>query len=136
MVVALSGVPAGRMVDRVGAGGMTILGLIALAAGSLLLSMLPATMGVPGYITPIVVVTLGYAVFQTTNNTAVMQDVRQDQRGVISGMLNRSRNLGLITGASMMDAVFARAGGRVTWQPRVPKMLPRGCGLRSPSRRR
>ena len=52
MVVALSGVPAGRMVDRVGAGGMTILGLIALAAGSLLLSMLPATMGVPGYITP------------------------------------------------------------------------------------
>ena len=111
VVVALSGVPAGRMVDRVGAGRMTILGLIALAAGSVLLAMLPATLGVPGYILPIVVVTLGYAVFQTANNTAVMKDVRQDQRGVISGMLNLSRNLGLITGASVMGAVFALAAG-------------------------
>jgi MFS family permease len=111
LVVALSGVPAGRMVDRVGVGRMTILGLIALAAGALLLSMLPATLGVPGYIAPIVVVTLGYAVFQTANNTAVMQDVRPDQRGVISGMLNLSRNLGLITGASVMGAVFALAAG-------------------------
>jgi hypothetical protein len=32
-----------------------------------------------------------------------------DQRGVISGMLNLSRNLGLITGASVMGAVFALA---------------------------
>ena len=33
--------------------------------------------------------------------------IRPDQRGVISGMLNLSRNLGLITGASVMGAVFA-----------------------------
>lgn len=38
-----------------------------------------------------------------------MSDVRPDQRGVISGMLNLSRNLGLITGASVMGAVFALA---------------------------
>lgn len=50
-----------------------------------------------------------YAMFQTANNTAVMSDVRPDQRGVISGMLNLSRNLGLITGASVMGAVFALA---------------------------
>jgi len=111
LVVALTGVPAGRIVDHLGAGRMTILGLITMAAGSLMLSMIPATFGVPGYITPIVVITLGYASFQTANNTAVMKDVRQDQRGVISGMLNLSRNLGLITGASVMGAVFALASG-------------------------
>ena len=49
----------------------------------------------------------GYALFQTANNTAVMTDVRPDQRGVISGTLNLSRNLGLINGASLMGAVFA-----------------------------
>ena len=38
-----------------------------------------------------------------------MTDVGPDQRGVISGMLNLSRNLGLITGASVMGAVFALA---------------------------
>jgi hypothetical protein len=31
------------------------------------------------------------------------------QRGVVSGLLNLSRNLGLITGASAMGAVFALA---------------------------
>jgi EmrB/QacA subfamily drug resistance transporter len=111
LVVALTGVPAGRIVDRLGAGRITVLGLIAMAAGSLMLSMIPATFGVPGYVAPVVVVTLGYAVFQTANTTAVMKDVRQDQRGVVSGMLNLSRNLGLITGASVMGAVFARAAG-------------------------
>jgi uncharacterized membrane protein len=37
--------------------------------------------------------------------------VASDQRGVISGMLSLSRNLGLITGASVMGAVFAFATG-------------------------
>ncbi len=109
---ALAGVPAGRMADRFGAQRMTIVGLIAIAAGSFVLSMAPATPGIPGiagYIAPIVVITVGYALFMTANNTAVMTDVRADQRGVISGMLSLSRNLGLITGASVMGAVFAFA---------------------------
>ena len=109
LVAAMTGVPAGRIADRFGAGRMTIAGLIAIAAGSFALSMLPATSGIPGYVAPIVVITIGYALFQTANNTAVMADVRQDQRGVISGLLNLSRNLGLITGASVMGAVFALA---------------------------
>ena len=40
-----------------------------------------------------------------------MTGVRPDQRGVTSGMLNLSRNLGLITGASVMGAVFSLAAG-------------------------
>jgi hypothetical protein len=55
------------------------------------------------------VLTPGYQLFQAGNNTAAMQDVRADQRGVTSGMLNLSRNLGLVTGASLMGAVFAWA---------------------------
>ena len=64
---------------------------------------------IPGYIGPIVLVTVGYALFQTANNAAVMAGVRADQRGVISGLLGLSRNLGLVTGASLMGAVFAYA---------------------------
>ncbi|MFD9409298.1 MFS transporter [Streptomyces sp. NPDC059989] len=109
LVAALTGVPAGRVVDRFGAFRMTVIGLAAMAAGSLLLSVTPQTLGVPGYLAPLVVVTAGYAVFQTANNTAVMADVPADRRGVTSGMLNLSRNLGLITGASVMGAVFALA---------------------------
>jgi EmrB/QacA subfamily drug resistance transporter len=109
LVAALTGVPAGRIADRFGANRMTRVGLTGIAAGSLVLAMLPATLGITGYIAPIVVITIGYALFQTANNTTVMSDIRSDQRGVISGMLNLSRNLGLITGASVMGAVFSLA---------------------------
>ena len=107
IVAALTGVPAGRVVDRFGAHRMSIVGLIGMAVGSSILPMLPTRFGVPGYIAPLVVITAGYALFQAANNTAVMTNIRPDQRGVISGMLNLSRNLGLITGASVMGAVFA-----------------------------
>src|SRR4029079_10578777 len=92
-----------------GAQHMAVIGLLAMAAGSLILSMLPAAFGIPGYVAPLVVLTAGYALFQAANNTAVMKDAGQGQRGVISGMLNLSRNLGLITGASALSAVFTLA---------------------------
>jgi MFS family permease len=109
VVAALTGAPAGRFVDRVGARFMSMAGLSGMGTGSLLLSVLPATWGVAGYVAPIAVLTAGYALFQTANNTSVMGDVSADRRGVVSGLLNLSRNLGLITGASVMGAVFAAA---------------------------
>lgn len=109
LVAALAGVPAGRMADRFGAQRMTIVGLAGLAGGCSVLAMMPVRFGIAGYIAPIVTMSASYALFQTANNTVVMTDIRPDQRGVISGMLSLSRNLGLITGASVMGAVFAAA---------------------------
>ncbi len=109
LVAALTGVPAGRMVDRFGAQRMTIVGLIGIAAGCFVLSFIRETSGIAGYLAPIVCITASYALFQAANNTAVMTDIHPDQRGVVSGMLSLSRNLGLITGVSVMGAVFAIA---------------------------
>lgn len=106
---ALAGVPAGRIADRFGAQQMTIGALLAMSIGCAALSLMPAALGLAGYIGPIIVVAVGYALFQTANNTVVMADVGPGQRGVVSGMLNLSRNLGLVTGASAMGAVFALA---------------------------
>jgi EmrB/QacA subfamily drug resistance transporter len=106
-VAALTAAPAGRLADRLGTQRVTIVGLVGMATGTITLSILPTTFGISGYLAPIVVITASYAFFQTANNTAVMTDVSPEQRGAISGMLNLSRNLGLITGASVMGAVFA-----------------------------
>ena len=111
LIAALTGVPAGRVADRFGAHRTTIIGLTGIAAGSLALAAVPTTLEIAGYIAPIVVITAGYALFQTANNSNVMTGVSPDQRGVTSGMLNLSRNLGLITGASVMGAVFSLAAG-------------------------
>lgn len=129
VVTATTSVLAGRIVDRLGAQRMTIVGLIAIAAGSLILSALPVTLGVPGYIGPIVVTTVGYAIFQTANNTAVMTDIRPDQRGVTSGMLNLSRNLGLVTGASVMGAVFALASATTDITTARPEAIATGMRI-------
>jgi EmrB/QacA subfamily drug resistance transporter len=129
LVVALTGVPAGRIADRFGAQRMTIVGLVGIAAGSFVLSMTPATFGVAGYIAPIVVITIGYALFQTANNTTVMTGIRPDQRGVVSGMLNLSRNLGLVTGASAMGAVFALASATIDITTAHPEAVASGMRI-------
>jgi MFS family permease len=113
-VSALAGVPAGRLTDRFGCQSMTLAGLIAMVIGCLLLALLPPLLGVAGYIGPLVVLTLGYAQFQTANNTSVMNEVAADRRGMIAGLLNLSRNLGLISGASALGAVFASVAGDLT----------------------
>lgn len=110
-VVAVAGVPAGRLADRFGAPRMALAGLTAIAAGCFALAALPASFAVIGYAVPLVVTTAGYALFQTANNTVVMRDVAPERRGTVSGLLNLSRNLGLVTGASAMGAVFAAASG-------------------------
>ncbi|MBY5640072.1 MFS transporter [Rhizobium leguminosarum] len=108
VISILSGVPAGRLVDRLDASFVVVAGLVAMAAASVAMAVLS---GISGYIAAIAMLTPGYQLFQAANNTAVMADVRPDQRGVISGMLNLSRNLGLITGSSVMGAVFAFSSG-------------------------
>jgi MFS family permease len=126
LVAALTSVPAGRLADRFGTQRMTIAGLVALVFGCFTLSMLPETLGVGGYLTPMVVITLGYAVFQTANNAAVMADVQPDQRGLIAGMLGLSRNLGLITGASAMGAVFVLTSAAVDISTAHPEAIAIG----------
>ena len=107
LVAAFAGVPAGRLVDRWGTLRSSAAGLIAMLTGAGILPVVPMNVGVLGYLAPLVVLTAGYALFQAANNTAVMTDIAPDQRGVMSGVLGLSRNLGLITGASVMGAVFA-----------------------------
>lgn len=111
LVAALTGVPAGRLADRIGARRTTVIGLAGMTGGSVALATVPASFDVAGYVVPLVVLTASYALFQAANNTNVMTGVGPEQRGVTSGMLNLSRNLGLITGASLMGAVFSLAAG-------------------------
>jgi MFS family permease len=112
---ALVGLPAGRAVDRFGARPMTILGLAIAGVGAGLLAALPQSAGVAGYICAIIVTTTGYALFQAANNVAVLGRAAADRRGALSGLLNMARNLGLISGATFLGAVYAAAGLRVSF---------------------
>lgn len=123
---ALGGVPAGRLVDHWGAPRMVVAGLSVMAAGSMALGMAPLAWGIAGYGAPVAVLTLGYALFQTANNTAALATTAATERGVVSGMLNLSRNLGLITGASAMGAVFASAAAHGDTSTAAPEAIAHG----------
>jgi len=126
LVAALAGVPAGRVVDRFGARRMTAAGLVGMAGGASALSLMPEGFGVAGYVAPVAFVTAGYALFQAANNTAVMTGVGAERRGVVSGMLGLSRNLGLVTGASVMGAVFALSSATDDVTAALPEAVAAG----------
>lgn len=126
LVAALAAAPAGRLADRFGAQHMTTIGLLGMAVGSLSLALIPTSLGISGYIFPIIVITAGYGLFQTANNTAVMTNIGPEQRGVTSGLLNLSRNLGRITGASAMGAVFAFASSTSNITTASPEAVASG----------
>jgi hypothetical protein len=65
-----------------------------MTVGAALVAVLPAALGVPGYVGPIAILTAGYALFQTANNAAVMARVDAGDRGTVAGLLGLSRNLG------------------------------------------
>ena len=113
VITALAGIPSGRLTDRLGSQRLTTIGLVMMIVGAGGLSLLPIGWGVPGYVGSIVVLTAGYSLFQTANNTAVMADVPAADRGVISGLLSLSRNVGLLTGASAMGAIYAAASATI-----------------------
>ncbi|MFO1447218.1 MAG: MFS transporter [Opitutaceae bacterium] len=129
LVAALSGVPAGRQVDRLGSALAVRVGLVGMGAGCLLLVVMPESLGVASYLGSLVVITASYALFQAATTTAVMTDVPPDQRGVRSGLLNLSRNLGLITGASVMGAVFTLASATPDLATALPDAIARGTRI-------
>jgi MFS family permease len=106
-----------------------VVGLGLLAIGAALMALLPPTLGVAGYGLAVIVLTPGYQLFQAANNTTTLAHVPPARRGVVSGLLNLSRNLGLITGASVMGAVFAAGVGQAEMAHAAPEALAQGLRL-------
>ena len=110
-LAALAGVPSGRLADRFGTPRMVGAGLALMLAGCAMLVLLTGSAGVAGYIASLAVLTAGYALFQASNNSALMWAATAEQRGLVSGLASLARNIGLIAGASAMGALFAAGAG-------------------------
>lgn len=123
LAAALAGFPAGRIVDRIGSARVSIVALAAMTIGLIALAQTP---GVLGYIGAITIVTVSYAAFQAANNSSIVAGAVGSERGLVSGLLNLSRNLGLISGAAAMGALFAASAGEVA-DPATTSAASRTC---------
>ncbi|GKX48735.1 MFS transporter [Pectobacterium carotovorum] len=128
-VATFSGIPSGRLVDTWGFRRALTAGLSLVVTSTFMLAILPNLLGVTGYILAIIVLTPGYQLFQAANNTATLAEVPGNQRGTVSGLLNLSRNIGLIAGASLMGQVFALGVGTEDFTHAAPASLANGMQL-------
>ena len=100
VIAALTGVPAGRFMDRFGAQRMTAGGLAGMVVGSSALCMAPATLaatGVAGYVIPIVIVALVIALGSRVLSRPADRELirrRADAKDVRPGMPAALRRLG------------------------------------------
>ena len=112
VVAALAGIPAGRITDRFGVKSILVAGLSAMSVALICMALLPVRLGTAGYIVSLMMLTPCFQLFLTANNTAIMLAAPEEQRGILSGLLGLSRNLGFMTGASAMATIFITALGQ------------------------
>ncbi len=102
----LSGVPAGRLVERFGSRPVFIAGLAGLAVAAASFAVLPSILGLTGFLVSAILLTPGNQMFMAANNTAVMARSGISHQGAVSGVLNLFRNLGSITGMAVAASLF------------------------------
>ena len=97
---------AGRLTDRYPAGLLGGLGLVVFAAGLALLAWLPATPGAADIVWRMAVCGVGFGLFQSPNNRAILTSAPAERSGGASGMLGTARLLGQTVGAALVALMF------------------------------
>ncbi|MFH1931523.1 MAG: MFS transporter [Pseudomonadota bacterium] len=132
-LMGLVSVYVGKLSDRLGFRWIIFLGLVILVPGFWAVSTLKVETGVLEYIWRMALVGIGFGIFQTPNNIAIMGAAPREHLGVASGLLALSRNLGQSTGLPFFGAVFsafalAKSGlsGKTGITTASPEALMRG----------
>lgn len=97
---------AGRLADRYPAGLLGGIGLVAFAIGLALLAVLPAQPTAVDIGWRMAVCGLGFGLFQSPNNRAIITSAPQERTGGASGMLGTARLLGQTLGAALAALMF------------------------------
>src|SRR6266436_6133530 len=101
---------AGRLADRHAAGLLGGLGLLAMAAGLVLLAFLPASSTPVAFVWRMALCGVGFGFFQAPNNRAIMNSAPHARSGVAGGMLSAARLLGQTLGAASVAILFRAYG--------------------------
>ncbi|HZK04747.1 MAG TPA: MFS transporter [Actinomycetaceae bacterium] len=105
----IAGTPAGHLVDRHGARFAIIAGTGLLTLGAILLSVLPAWLGIAGFLMSAVVLTPGNQLVMASNNTAVTAKAGSEHQAMASSSLGLARNLGFITSTGVVAYAYEAA---------------------------
>ncbi len=97
---------AGSLSDRFGSRIISLIGLTILMAGCYLMSTMPIDVSPLGFILRMAPLGVGYGMFQSPNNSAIMGAAPRHRLGIASGLLSLSRTLGSVSGLPLMAAIY------------------------------
>lgn len=109
LTVAVVAPIAGRLSDRYPAGLLGGIGLAFLTLGLVLATMLPAHPSTADIVWRMAICGLGFGLFNSPNNRAMITSAPRHRSGGASGMLATARLLGQTTGAALVALVFGVA---------------------------
>ncbi len=109
---ALAAPLAGRLSDRWPAIPLAVIGMGTMALGLILLALLPAAPSNLDIVWRMVICGLGFGLFQTPNNKAIVTSAPLDRSGGANGVAATTRQLGMATGAALVAIVFSLGAGQ------------------------
>ncbi len=117
---------AGSLSDKFGSRVISLVGLVVLVLACFWVATLHQNVTPLGIILRLVPLGLGFALFQSPNNSAIMGTARRERMGVTSGLMSLSRTLGTTTGLPLIGSIF-------TAQVLALGRLPAGSDMSSAS---
>ncbi len=108
IAIAFASPIAGRLADRYPAGLLGGAGLFIFALGLLALASLSSDPSAIDIVWRMALCGLGFGIFQSPNNRAMLSSAPKSRSGGASGMLGTARLLGQTTGAALVAMLFAR----------------------------
>lgn len=110
LAVAVAAVVSGRLSDRFSPAVLGGVGLLCLAAGLLLMAMLPPHPETTDVVWRMMLCGAGFGLFQSPNNRTLIISAPKSRSGAASGMLGVSRLTGQSIGTALVALLLARIG--------------------------
>ncbi|MFC3094438.1 MFS transporter [Alteromonas sediminis] len=104
---------AGVLADRFQARIIASAGCILVAIGFVLLTLLDQASPASSVVIALLVIGIGFGLFSTPNNSAIMGAVRQAETGVASASMNLARTIGNLLGMSLVNFLINRLLGDI-----------------------
>jgi EmrB/QacA subfamily drug resistance transporter len=107
IIVALIAPISGWLSDRLGSRVLATSGMCLSCTGLLLLTTLGPEATYRDVLMRLVILGVGSGIFQSPNNSAIINSVSRDKLGLVSSTLAMMRNMGMTIGTALAASVFA-----------------------------